>query len=87
MANMSKLTNILPLTTSDLEDVSEFAITKYELELQRDILNVLEGRVELNTFEPEYQERIKNYYRFHGNRFSSKNPKIAARTPDTGDVI
>ena len=29
MANMSKLTNLLPLTTSDLEDVSEFAITKY----------------------------------------------------------
>lgn len=84
---MRKLTNLLPLSTTELEDVSEFQISESELQLQTAIINVLEKRVEIESFEPEYQEKIKNYYRFYGTRFSTKYPRVPPRTGETMDLV
>ena len=57
------------------------------LQLQTDVCNVVEGTVNINTFEPAYQEKIKNYYRFTAHRQNSKSNNIAKRTNDTLDLI
>jgi hypothetical protein len=57
------------------------------LRLQTDAANVLEGRVPIETFPKEYQEKIKNYYRFSATRYTSSNPLQAKRTTDTLDAI
>jgi len=56
-------------------------------QLQIDVINVLEGRVEISTFDAAYQERIKNYYRFSGTAHLSKYSVIAKRTSDTLDLV
>ena len=88
---MGKLRNLLKL-----EPLPEFTqatnpfatpIPEDVLRLQTDVCDVEEGRVDINTFEPEYQEKIKNYYRFEGHRQNSKSKNIAQRTNDTLDII
>jgi hypothetical protein len=46
-----------PLTIEDFID-------KHTTQLQIDAINVLEKRVDIMTFPKEYQQTIKNYYRF-----------------------
>ena len=78
----------LKLTLADLDDdlnVLPIPLEIFQIEL--DTLNVLEGRVDINDFPPDYQEEIKNYYRFYGTRYNSKNVKIAKRTNDTLDIV
>jgi len=55
--------------------------------LQIDVINVLEGRVLITSFDPLYQERIKNYYRFSGTPHLSNYEVIAKRTSDTIDLV
>jgi len=57
------------------------------LRLQTDVCNVFEGRVDIKTFDPPYQEKIKNYYRFEAHRQNSKSKNIVPRTKDTLDII
>ncbi|TRZ80305.1 hypothetical protein D4R86_04490 [bacterium] len=57
------------------------------LKLQTDVCNVVEGRVDIYTFEPEYQEKIKNYYRFTAHRQNSKSKNIVKRNNDTLDLL
>ena len=64
-----------------------FRVPDDTLQLQIDATNVLEGRVEMNTFSPERQEQIKNYYRFSATRQNSKSHNRAAITGDTLDLI
>jgi len=61
-----ELEKLPPLT---IEDISSYipsvgSIDKKTLQLQVDALNVLENRVDISTFPPEYQKQIDNYYRF-----------------------
>jgi len=54
-----------PLTVEDLKVAYALnAPHKQTLQLQVDAINVLENRVDMDTFPPEYQKLIKNYYRF-----------------------
>jgi len=77
-----------PLTVNDLYDSSEyFVIPPDILQLQTDAVNVLEGRVPLSSFTPEYQGRIANYYRFSANRQNTNRPKVAKMTDETLDLI
>lgn len=77
-----------PLTIADLmDDTNYLPISQDILQLQVDMLNVYEGRVAIETFPSEYQERIMNYYRFSANRQNTVSPKIAKMTPDTLDLI
>jgi len=76
------------LTLMDLDDdLNLFPIPPEILDIQLDALNVLEGVVDITDFSPERQRDIKNYYRFYGTRYNSKNVKIANRTNDTLDIV
>ena len=78
----------LPYTVADLDDdLNYLPIDADTLQLQVDTLNVYENRVSIDTFPPDYQQKIENYYRFSGNRQNSDSPKIAKRTTDTLDLI
>jgi hypothetical protein len=58
-------TQLPPLTAEDLRNSGSFDITSEEtLQFQADVINVFEGRVDINTFPPDYQKRIQDYYRF-----------------------
>jgi len=88
MANLPKLLSLTPLTPADLrDDLNYLIIPDDELQLQADTLNVLEGRVDINTFDAEYQERIKNYYRFSATKMNTNEWRVAKRTEDTLDII
>ena len=56
-------------------------------QLHNDIVEVLEGRIDINTFDPEYQQRIKDYYKYSATFKSSKTDYIVYRTNNTMDLI
>lgn len=56
-------------------------------QLRLDAVNVLEGRVDINTFDVDYQKKIKDYYRFSAVRYASQYGKVAKRTKNTLDII
>ena len=73
---------------ADLVDDQNYLVIPQEtLQLQVDTLNVLERRLALDTFSPERQIEIKNYYRFSATRANSNQPTIAQRTRDTLDIV
>jgi len=77
MANLLSNMLRLPLTEADLEDDQNvFEIPADVLQLQVDMLNVIEGRVELDTFDKEYQDKIVNYYRFSATRLNTNSGRI-----------
>ena len=53
-----------PLTAEDLRSVTLTAVSNETLQFQADVVNVYENRVDIKDFEPAYQKRIKDYYRF-----------------------
>jgi len=57
------------------------------LQLEVDAANVEEGRVDISTFPPDYQQRIKDFYRFSATRHMSNDGTIAKMTNDTLDLI
>lgn len=57
------------------------------IQLQVDTVNVLEGRVDISTFTPGYQQKIKDYWRFSAMRQSVKEQNMAKRTTDTLDAV
>jgi hypothetical protein len=57
------------------------------LQLAVDMINVKEGRVNISTFTPEYQKKIRLFYQFSATRGFSNNPTIARRTQDTLDLV
>jgi hypothetical protein len=99
MANRKRLLNLSQIETEPLEtaDIGKASGGPTNTaphnppediwQLQVDVINVLEGRVDISSFEPTYQERIKNYYRFSGTVHMSKYPVIAKRTNDTLDLV
>ena len=56
-------------------------------QLRLDAIEVLEGRLEISTFDEEYQQKIKDYYRFSATRYGSRYGKVAKRTINTLDII
>jgi len=56
-------------------------------QLRLDAVNVLEGRVDIKTFDTDYQERIKNYYRFSATRYASKYSIVVKRNPNTLEAL
>lgn len=89
MANLQRLSKLLPLNSDDITFNPERPIQVSEDydQLQIDTTNVENGSVELSSFIPEYQKKIKDNYRFYGHRSGSKDGFIAPRTKDTLDLI
>ena len=57
------------------------------VQLQLDLLNVLEGRVSLGAFTPDYQNKLKNYYQFYGIRSSTKHTQYPKMIRETFEVV
>jgi hypothetical protein len=57
-----------PLTQKDCPDMTQ---------IQIDCINVQEKRVELSSFPQDYQQQIKNYYRFAPLNVESQNATAA----------
>ena len=88
---MGQLQHLLALDPLDdfTQSSNPFALPIPEdvLKLQTDVCNVVEGRVDIKTFDPEYQKKIKDYYRFVGHRQNSKSKNIVKRNNDTLDIV
>lgn len=56
-------------------------------QLKVDTANVVEGRVEIDTFSQEYQIKIVNFYRFSSTKYTTAQNIVAKRTTDTVDII
>lgn len=78
--NVKRLSKI-PVDTNPHSPNDEF------LQLQNDVIDVLEKRIDINSFDKKYQEKIRNYYRFSGTPYISSNPVVAKRTNNTLDII
>lgn len=77
-----------PLTVKDLDDDQNYLVIPPDiLQLQVDALNVLEGRVPISSFSPEYRQKMMAYYRFSANRQNTVTPKVAKMTDETLDLI
>lgn len=89
MGDQTPLYSLQPLTKEDMTDQHPNAsqISEDELQLQTDCCNVLEKRVPIESFEPAYQQKIKDYYRFYGTRMYSDQPVYFKRTLDTLDLV
>ena len=69
-----------PITVEELNTDSLTVIPRDVLQLQVDTINVVEGRVELSTFPPDYQNKIQNYYRFAPLTPQSQKGAIAQKS-------
>ena len=89
MANQQQLLQLQPFSINDIgQNVSEVPFeSKEALQLATDMINVKENRVDIATFPPEYQKKIKLFYQFSATRIFTNNPKIAKRTQDTLDIV
>ena len=77
------------MTVADLDDDAVYLpIPPDKLQLQADTLNVIEGRISLASFPPEYQKKITDYYRFSADLQNRRSPqKPARRIRETMDLI
>lgn len=89
MGNQAQLYSLQPLTSDEMIDLHKNAsqVSPDELQLQADCCNVLEKRVPIESFDPAYQQKIKDYYRFYGTRMYSDQPIYFKRTLDTLDLV
>ena len=90
MANQERLTPLQPLPEADgsvYQGYTVLRISEDELQLQDDVCDVVEGLKDIDSFDPEYQKKILNYYRFGAIRQNSKSKNIAARSGDVFDIL
>lgn len=88
MANQLRLFKPHPLTKDDLQSTHfPLPVPEDVLQLQADTINVLEGKVEIESFPLDYQKKIRSYYRFSAVRQNSKSNNIAHRTCETLDIV
>ena len=99
MECMKKLLN--PITENDLGDdawnTANYSaqlngwITPYQddhtKQVQADLVNLLEERVDPESFDPEYRKLLESYYRFSATRYPTKAPFVARRIRDTLTIV
>ena len=86
MANQKQL---FPLQAMGPEQIGDdpLGVPDDVRKLREDTVNVLEGRVEIATFDKAYQKKIKDYYKYNGTRYSSQYGLVAKRTRSTLEII
>lgn len=90
MANQQQLLNLSPYEISDVPAPSPDVVPQDPpdiVQLKLDIINVLEDRVPMSSFTPEYQAKIRNFYRFYGQRSIPSNPLHPRMTRSTLEAI
>lgn len=79
---------MLPLPPIEhIDDEGPLITPDDTLQLQTDVINVIEGRVPLESFDKDYQAKILSYYRFCATYSNSQHPVRAKTTKDTYDII
>jgi len=86
MANQNQLYPQEPIGPEQIGD-DVLGVPPDVQQLRIDAVNVLEGRVDINSFDEDYQQKIKDYYRFSATRYGSKYGTVAKRTQNTLDII
>ena len=76
-----------PITKEMFDTPYPFPTDEDTLQLEVDAANVEEGRVDISTFPKDYQQKIKDFYRFSATKHMSNDGTIAKMTPDTLDLI
>ena len=89
MASLTPLLNLPPFTVDSFgQNSEEVPLQPMDaLQLATDAINVVENRVDINTFPPEYQQKIRYFYQFSATRYFSDNPKVARRIRETLDIV
>lgn len=90
MANPQQLLNLSPYEVSDVPPPTPDVVPQDPpdvIQLKVDVINVEEGRVSIDSFPADYQEKIKNFYRFYGQRSSPKQPFYPKLIRSTLDVV
>ena len=90
MATPQQLLNLSPYETSDIPPSGDRMVPDDPPDIKQlkvDIVNVIENRVSIDSFPLDYQEKIKNFYRFHGQRSSPKEPFFPRMIRQTLDIV
>jgi len=90
MANQQQLFNLSPYKSSDFDTVGPDTVPTDPpdiVQLKVDIINVIEGRVSIDSFPVAYQQKIKSFYRFYGQRSSPKQPFYPKMIRQTLDIV
>ena len=94
MAGQTQLLNLQPFSAEDIDRVGNIPTNTNPhsppddiLQLQADVINVLEGRVNITTFPVAYQKRIKSYYQFSATPYTTNSNVFAKRTRNTLDIV
>ena len=86
-SNLMNLINFTEPIEEFPHDFRPLIIDEDVKQLEVDICNVMEKRVPLDSFPLEYQDKIRNHYRFCATQMTTKNSFIAKRTINTLDII
>jgi hypothetical protein len=57
------------------------------LQFQADLVNLVENRVDYDSFDPEYRKQLETYYQFSATRYPTKAPFVAKRIRDTLTLV
>lgn len=58
-----------------------------KLKFQEDLVNLLEGRVKPDSFDPKYRNKLINFYRYSATHYPSKAPFVAKRIRETLTIV
>lgn len=90
MANKPQLLSLQPFTPSQVgvnyQEVPN-AIQAETQQLGTDMINVVEGRIDIKTFPLDYQKKVKSFYQFSATRYTEDQQVIAKRIRDTLDLV
>jgi len=75
------------LKPADVDADSVFQKPQDRLKLEADVANVIEGRVNIETFDLEYQKKIKDFYRFSAREFNKYLSYIPPRIREILEIV
>lgn len=89
MGSLTPLLSLPPFTPNSFgQNTNECPLEDPSaIQLATDAINVVENRVDINTFPPEYQQKIRSWYQFSATRYFSNNPIVAKRIRETLDIV
>ena len=87
MVTPKLLFTLQPIDITQVFDENPLPVDPALVQLATDMMNVVEGRVPIENFTQDYQEKIKNFYRFSATYANWRYPTCAKRTPDTMDLV
>ena len=91
MAKPPQLLSLSPYESSDFQNISTPDTVPVDppdvVQLKLDIINVIENRVSISSFPAEYQKKMLNFYRFHGQWNDPKYPFYPKMIRETLDSV